>query len=64
VVGKGKNGTKDVFSVAQYFHPKTSGIMDVVGLPGSRPNMTPSRRCICRGWVIAWRRISPSIFTD
>ncbi|MEE9499248.1 MAG: vitamin B12 dependent-methionine synthase activation domain-containing protein, partial [Nitrospinaceae bacterium] len=32
VVGKGKSGTKDVFSVAQYFHPKTSGIMDVVGL--------------------------------
>jgi 5-methyltetrahydrofolate--homocysteine methyltransferase len=32
VVGKSKNGTKDVFSVAQYFHPKTSGIMDVVGL--------------------------------
>jgi 5-methyltetrahydrofolate--homocysteine methyltransferase len=32
VVGKGKNGTKDVFSVAQYFHPKASGIMDVVGL--------------------------------
>jgi 5-methyltetrahydrofolate--homocysteine methyltransferase len=32
VVGKSKNGSKDVFSVAQYFHPKTSGIMDVVGL--------------------------------
>ncbi len=32
VVGKGKGGTKDVFSVAQYFHPKSSGIMDVVGL--------------------------------
>jgi len=32
VVGKSKNGSKDVFSVAQYFHPKASGIMDVVGL--------------------------------
>ena len=32
VVGKSKNGVKDVFSVAQYFHPKASGIMDVVGL--------------------------------
>ncbi|NIR56427.1 MAG: dihydropteroate synthase [Nitrospinaceae bacterium] len=32
VIGKSKNGTKDVFSVAQYFHPKSSGIMDVVGL--------------------------------
>jgi 5-methyltetrahydrofolate--homocysteine methyltransferase len=25
-------GQKDVFSVAQYFHPKTSGVMDAVGL--------------------------------
>ncbi len=32
VVGKSKSGGKDVFSVAQYFHPKSSGIMDVVGL--------------------------------
>ncbi len=32
VIGKGKNGSKDVFSVAQYFHSKRSGIMDVVGL--------------------------------
>ena len=32
MVGKSKNGVKDVFSVAQYFHPKASGIMDVVGL--------------------------------
>ena len=32
VVGKSKNGSKDVFSVAQYFHPKASGIMDVIGL--------------------------------
>ncbi|MCH6579502.1 MAG: homocysteine S-methyltransferase family protein [Nitrospinae bacterium] len=32
VIGKGKNGSKDVFSVAQYYYPKSSGIMDVVGL--------------------------------
>jgi len=31
-IGRSKKGGKDTFSVAQYFHPKSSGVMDVVGL--------------------------------
>ena len=31
-IGKSKNGKQELFSAAQYFHPKSSGIMDVVGL--------------------------------
>lgn len=31
-IGKSKNRKQELFSAAQYFHPKSSGIMDVVGL--------------------------------
>jgi len=31
-IGKAKNGKRDKFTVAQYFHPKDSGVMDVIGL--------------------------------
>ncbi|MGP0565386.1 MULTISPECIES: homocysteine S-methyltransferase family protein [unclassified Nitrospina] len=31
-IGKARNGKRDKFSVAQYFHSRDSGVMDVVGL--------------------------------
>ncbi len=31
-IGKSRGGKQDKFTVAQYFHPKDSGIMDVIGL--------------------------------
>ncbi|MFQ5481150.1 MAG: vitamin B12 dependent-methionine synthase activation domain-containing protein, partial [Nitrospinaceae bacterium] len=31
-IGRGQKGKKDKFSVAQYFHAKDSGVMDVAGL--------------------------------
>ena len=61
-VGKGQ---KDIFSAAQYFHPKSSGQMDAIGLQittaGDEAEKAiktlRSRHSTCRGCVIESRKI-------